>query len=220
MPLMLTLLGVVIFYAAMDIAKHEKKPIRVEIEKLFISIIVVFGSVYGAQYLSTKNQHEMDIEHSVNLLSLSANSLESFNELLARIPQEYERAYEATQGGYSVKNFFEDNPIFIPKVLEVTLSDTDILRVMHPQSVGSIYSSVDNLNTAINALNKRNIQKSDLREIIEKTRFFTKSTMDFIDFDLNYQTGKINEHQLTELHIKYNIELNKHTSSDIFTLEP
>lgn len=213
------LVVVVIVYIMKDIAKVEKVPFRTEMGKLFVSTIIVFVSVYSAQYLNNQSQNKRDIKHAVNVLYLASNEIQGLNDFLKRTPDEYRKAKNESGGTYKVKEFFYDNPMEIPPVVEAALSDTNILRVMHPQSADSIYVAFSNSKHALNTINSRDLKSNQLGKAVSQASVFLDSLKTFIEYEIQYQTGKVSEELFFEMHIKFNEKTNHHTQSTRYDLD-
>ncbi|HHY0577659.1 hypothetical protein [Vibrio parahaemolyticus] len=185
---------------ARDIAKVENKPFRVELGRLVSASLIVFFSVYLAQYVSNTTQKNRENQHIINLLHATKIQVDSFNDFLLSAPESYEKAQQYMSSSYKPLSFFQNNPMAMPKIVETVLSDTSILRIMHPQFMTSIFNELENANKALATLNSADIKVGELRPSINKASLFLVNVSKYLDYEIRFQKKVINEQGLFELH--------------------
>lgn len=199
------------------ISQVEGKLFRVEAGKVIISIIIVFSSIYGAQYLSEQNQRERDSDLAVRILYIASNEVDDVNSYLLRLPSELKRA-KSMNPEYTVEMLMNDNSIEIPGIVNSSLSDTNILRSIHPQSASALYVALSNSKSALKTLNSRNIATDNFQMLVNQASVFLSSLSEFMKYELMLQRGDVSEEEFFKMHREYNERYNKHTNSTAYKL--
>lgn len=188
-----------ILVSTIFVAKKEKVKIFIELNKLLLSLSTVFLGVFFAQYVVDLNNSNQERKHIIKLLTTTHYELEAFGSHLQLLPKSFFDA-KARIRSYTIKSFFNDNPVVLPRIIDVTLADTSIIRTMHPQSASTIFVSLDNTNKVIRTLNERDFSENELRNLLNITSLHLKNLADFVDYEIMFQSGEIDESELFKLH--------------------
>jgi len=108
--------------------------------------------------------------------------------------------------GYEPRKLFKDNPLELPSIVDTTLSDTDIVRTMHPQSITAIFASLENSKKSIRTLNQKEISERELQNLVGISTIHLTSLTKFVEYEIGYQLGNLSQEELFDLHralIKY-----------------
>ncbi|CCN47487.1 hypothetical protein MADA3029_1070165 [Vibrio nigripulchritudo MADA3029] len=194
-----TLMVILVCSLTYYVAKFEKKPLLHEFVKLTLSLSTLFLGVFLAQYSSNIYHQSLQTQHTIKLLRVTYNEVNDFNEFIQSIPSNYSQAKQQIYG-YKPSDLFRHNKLEIPSIVNTTLSDTSIVRKMHPQSIASIFASLGNTKTSIEALNLYEISEGQLQSFIDKTSIHTNSLAKYLEFEIRFQTGDISEEELFDLH--------------------
>ncbi|WP_417528846.1 hypothetical protein [Marinomonas shanghaiensis] len=193
------LIVVLFFSIALYLVREENKPIRIELGKVLLTLLTVFLGVFLGQFFSNEYNYDREKEHTIKLLRVTHMELQALNEYLLAIPQEYEKAKLRIRG-YTPRKLFDDNAIVIPKIVSTTLADTNIIRVMHPQSIKAIFSSLENSEKVINILNSRELSEEALIKIISQGSVHLMELGKYVEYEVEYQLGDLSEDDLFDRH--------------------
>ena len=194
------ILVVFIVLVTIYVAKVDEKSLRSELGKLISGGLIVFLSVFLAQHFSNTAQNKRESKHILNLLYATKIQIESFNMFLLSCPASYEDSKHYLGSSYKPLDFFKHNPMYMPKIVDITLSDTSVLRIMHPQSMTSIFDELENANKALNVLNNRNIDEKELQNSVNNASLFLSNLSKFLDYEMSYQNQSIDEEKLFNFH--------------------
>ena len=159
----------------------------------------MFLGVFSAQHISNLYHDDREKEHILNLLRATHMQLEKFNEEFAFIPASYSNAKEHIRG-YQPSNLFKDNVLKLPPIVNTTLSDTNILRVMHPQSISTIFDSLHNAKKSLGIFSKAEISEYELQNLINLSLVHLKALSKSVEFEIMYQRGEVSEEEFFDLH--------------------
>jgi hypothetical protein len=194
-------ISVIIFIIALAIylANKQGKPRGIELGKVTLSIATVFLGVFLGQLYSSSYNAEKDKLHVLKLLEVSHLELSNFNMWLQAIPSNYAQAKTQIKG-YEPKDLFKDNPIELPFIVNTTLNDTNIIRTMHPQSITSILSALENSKAMLLAFNQKEFSEDKLEKSIEIAGRHLTTLTNYISFEISYQSGEVSEEEFFDLY--------------------
>ena len=190
---------VVLALVSIYLAKIERKPVAIEITKLILSVSTVFLGVFSAQYYSNYYHSERETQHILKLLKVTHYELNSFNEYLREIPAQFTKARQSIKG-YEPHQLFKDNPIDLPSIVNTTLSDTNIIRTMHPQSIGAINVSFENSSKALKMLKREELSERNLQELVDISLIHISELAKYVEYEIRFQKGEITQDELFTLH--------------------
>lgn len=206
------LLVALVYVITQCTSKAEGKSFHLEAGKVVVSSIIVFSSLYGAQYLNEKSQRERDSESAVRILYIASNEVDDISSLVLRLPNEFLRA-KKLNSDYTIEMFMDNNAIEIPAIVNSALNDVGILRSIHPQSASALYISLSNSKRALKLLNDGNISYPAFYKLVNQTSAFLNSLSEFMKYEVMLQRGDIKEQEFLNMHKKHNKKFNRYTKS-------
>ncbi|ASI96230.1 hypothetical protein BSZ04_14735 [Vibrio rotiferianus] len=212
------LLIATVYVITQYVSRAEGKVFRVEAGKIIVSAIIVFSSLYVAQFLNEQSQKERDSELVTQVLYIARNEIDDTTEILRRLPDELSKAVDLNSE-YTVEMLMNDNVIEIPPIVDSALSDINILRTIHPQSASALYVALSNSKSALYTLHNRNINRQSFYQLVEQANAFLGSLSEFMKYELMLQQGVVNEEEFFDLHKAHNKKVNKHTTSTAYQTE-
>lgn len=193
-------LTIVLFSSiALYLVREEDKPIRIELGKVLLTLLTVFLGVFLGQFFSNEYNYDREKEHTIKLLRVTQMELQALNGYLLTVPQEYEKAKLKIRG-YTPRKLLDDNAIVIPKIVSTTLADTNIIRVMHPQSIKGIFASLENSGKVIDILNSKELSEEALIKLISLCSVHLMELGKFVEYEIEYQLGNLSEGDLFDFH--------------------
>lgn len=190
---------VIISSLAIYVAKKEGNLLPVEFGKLALSLSTVFLGVFLAQYSNNLYNVEREKQHILKLLRVSHNELESFNAYLQAIPTNFLLAKKQIKN-YEPSDLFKDNSLELPFIVDTTLTDTNIIRTMHPQSISAILASLENSKKMLRTLNQKEISEHKLQNLVGVSTTHLTSLTKYIEYEIKYQLGVLSQEELFDLH--------------------
>ncbi len=210
--------GIVAIAVTCLIAKLERKNWIIELAKLLSASLLVFISVFAAQTLNNFTQAEKEREHAISLLHATNSQISSFISHLSVIPNAYQEAKSFYGAKYQPIDLFRFNELKIPSIITLTLSDTNVVRVMHPQSSSAIFTELENAKKALEIINTGDIHEAVLNEAIQKAIRFLSSISMSLEYDIRFQNNEITQDELFDFHLEQQEEMKKNPPSPLIKI--